>query len=141
LAVENKTKENKMNQPYKHRINNREFLNLPGFHESAYVVSYVEDTSERCLKPAEESDHNPKVPYNFEPRMILEIADCCNDINLEFELYNAHRRKNSFHKIDTLISALQDFRQAMAEESTLYKQRQHEIDALAEQEKAEKEQD
>ena len=36
-----------MVNPYKARVDERAFLNLPGFHGGAYVVGYVEDTSER----------------------------------------------------------------------------------------------
>jgi hypothetical protein len=34
-----------MGIPYRARVNERWFLNLPGFHGGAYVVAYVEDTS------------------------------------------------------------------------------------------------
>jgi hypothetical protein len=110
-----------MKQPYRHRVNHREFLNLPGFHEGAYVMAYVEDTSERGIERAGDE------PYNPHPRLILEIADCSNRINLEFELYSAHRRENSFHKIQTLIEALEAFKAGMAEECTLYKRREREL--------------
>jgi hypothetical protein len=33
--------------PYRARVDERRFLNLPGFHGGAYVVAYVEDTSDR----------------------------------------------------------------------------------------------
>ena len=38
-----------MGMPYRARINERTLLNLPGFHGSAFVYVYVEDTSEREL--------------------------------------------------------------------------------------------
>ena len=45
-----------MGIPYRARVNERVFLNLPGFHGGAYVLSYVEDTSARgrveCDDPA-----------------------------------------------------------------------------------------
>ena len=66
----------------------------------------------------------------------LEIADCSNRINLEFEIESSGRRQNSFHKIDTLIEALQDFRGAMAEESVLYKQRDRLLEADKKEEEA-----
>ncbi len=34
-----------MGIPYRARVNERWFLNLPGFHGGAYVVAYVEDTT------------------------------------------------------------------------------------------------
>ena len=39
-----------MGLPYRARVNERWFLNLPGFHGGAYVVAYVEDTRERDLR-------------------------------------------------------------------------------------------
>jgi hypothetical protein len=36
-----------MDIPYRARVNERWFLKLPGFHGGAYVVAYVEDTTDR----------------------------------------------------------------------------------------------
>jgi hypothetical protein len=36
-----------MGMPYRARVDERWFLNLPGFHGGAYIVTYVEDTSAR----------------------------------------------------------------------------------------------
>ena len=112
-----------MRNPYRARVDERHFLNLPGFHGGAFVRAYVEDTSRRPLERDERSGR----PYNTEPRMILEIADCERRIELEFEIYNAVRRMNSFHKIDTLIAALEAFRDGMAAEAALYRARDAEI--------------
>jgi len=100
-----------MTIPYRARVNERVFLNLPGFHGGAYVVAYVEDTSERALQHCEDSE-----PENFEPRMILEIADCNDRIALEFDVYSKARRANSLHKLDTLITALRVFRNGLEAE-------------------------
>jgi hypothetical protein len=108
-----------MRNPYCARVDERHFLNLPGFHGGAFVRAYVEDTSERAL----ERDPQSGRACNSEPRLMLEIADCERRIELEFELYNAVRRMNSFHKIDTLIAALVAFRDGMAEEARLYRAR------------------
>jgi hypothetical protein len=108
-----------MRNPYRARVDERHFLNLPGFHGGAFVRAYVEDTSERAL----ERDPQSGRVCNSEPRLTLEIADCERRIELEFELYNAVRRMNSFHKIDTLIAALVAFRDGMAEEARLYRAR------------------
>jgi hypothetical protein len=66
-----------MGIPYRARVNERWFLNLPGFHGGAYVVAYVEDTSD-CGPRSEPycEDDCPDCPHNFEPKTILEIADC-----------------------------------------------------------------
>lgn len=116
-----------MKNPYKARVDTRAFLNLPGFHDGAYVVCYVEDTSERSLEDCDWGEKGRK--HNPEPRFILEIADCSRRINLEFEIDSALNRKNSFHKIDTLIAALQEFRAGMAEESREFKKRARVLEA------------
>jgi hypothetical protein len=113
---------------YKHLVNRQDFLNMPGHHAGAYVRAYVEDTKDRDL----EESHGKNRYHNFEPRMVLEIADCSGSVELEFDLYTGNRRQNSFHKIDTLIEALQDFREGLVEESTRYKRRQHKLDSAEE---------
>jgi hypothetical protein len=112
--------------PYRARVNERVFLNLPGFHGGAYVVAYVEDTSERSLYDCDDCDK----PENFEPRTILELADCSDRIQLEFELYSEARRVNSLHKLDTLIVALNVFRKGLVEEFAEYDRRERELEEL-----------
>ena len=94
-----------MGLPYRARVNERWFLNLPGFHGGAYVVAYVEDTRERGLQHCGgcEDEDCRTCPYNFEPRMILEIADCNGRISLEFDVDSEAGRANSLHKLDTLL--------------------------------------
>ena len=113
-----------MENPYKARVDAREFLNLPGFHGSAFVVAYVEDTSERRMHVG----RNGRA-YNFEPRLLLEIADCHDRIALAFEIGSALHRKNSFHKIDTLIAALQAFRAGLVDECRLFREREKALEA------------
>ena len=67
--------------------------------------------------------------YNPEPRVILEIADCSERISLEFEIRSAVHRMNSFHKIDTVIAALEAFRAGLADECELYKRRERELES------------
>ena len=76
-----------MGIPYRARVNERWFLNLPGFHGGAYVVAYFEDTSD-CEPRSEPycEDDCPDCPHNFEPKMILEIADCYKRVNPDFDL-------------------------------------------------------
>lgn len=117
-----------MRNPYRARVDERHFLNLPGFHGGAYVRAYVEDTSGRG--PVREEYSGDLL--NREPRLILEIADCEHRIALEFELYSAVRRMNAFHKIDTLIAALEAFRDGMSGEAELYRAREDEVRAARE---------
>ena len=117
-----------MTIPYRARVNERWFLNLPGFHGGAYVVGYVEDTSERGLVYCDECDECE--PENFEPRTILEIADCDNRIQLDFDVDSKARRANSLHKLDTLIVALRVFRTGLEAEFAEYDRRQRELEEL-----------
>lgn len=88
------------------RVDERVRLNRPGYYGGAYVRVLVEDTSDR-RGPAH-------------PRIRLRIADCTNTINLEFSLESRGHRANSLHKIDTLLAALQRFRDGLAAEAALY---------------------
>ena len=117
-----------MGIPYRARVNERWFLNLPGFHGGAYVVAYVEDTSERGPQREPSCDDDcDDCPHNFEPRTILEIADCYDRVNLEFDVDSEAARANSLHKLDTLIAALRVFRTGLVEEFEQYDRRECEL--------------
>ena len=120
-----------MGIPYRARVSERAFLNLPGFHGGAYILAYVEDTSERGFLECDDPDCT-KCPRNFEPRIILELADCDDRIELWFEIDSEARRANSLHKVDTLLAALRVFRQGLVEEFVPYDRRQRELQALPE---------
>lgn len=115
------------NEPYRARVDARAFLNLPGHHAGAFVMAYVEDTSARPLAENYRGD-----PHNFEPRFILAVSDCDRRIDLSFEIHNALARHNAFHKIDTLIAALGEFREGLVAECRLYRGREAELKALKE---------
>ena len=120
-----------MGIPYRARVNERWFLNLPGFHGGAYVVAFVEDTTECGPRRKHYCDDDcPDCPHNFEPRTILEIADCCERVNLEFDLDTEQARANSLHKLDTLISALRVFRTGIGAEFEQYDRRESELKEL-----------
>jgi hypothetical protein len=116
-----------MGMPYRARVNERWFLNLPGFHGSAYVVVYVEDTGARGLAPCDCDREGCELVENFEPRMILEIADCDDRINLYFDVDSEAGRENSLHKLDTLIAALRVFRGGVVAEFEEYDRREREL--------------
>ena len=92
------------------RVDERTLLNRPAFDGGAHVRVYVEDTSNRKLLPS--------------PRLKLRIADCVNQINLEFSVDTAELRENSLHKIETLIAALEQFRAGLAAEAELRARRE-----------------
>ncbi|HEY6398398.1 MAG TPA: hypothetical protein VIX82_13190 [Solirubrobacteraceae bacterium] len=109
-----------MQNPRRARVVEQHFLNLPGFHAGAYVRAYVEDTSQEEVKLADAQRKHDHIPN---PQLVLEIADCYRRIDLEFDVCSADDRMNAFHKIDTLISALQAFRGGLALEAALYRRR------------------
>jgi hypothetical protein len=125
-----------MGIPYRARVNERWFLNLPGFHGGAYVVAYVEDTTDCGLRRERyHGDDCPHCPGNYEPRTILEIADCSDNIRLEFDVGSDAGRANSLHKLDTLLAALQVFRSGLVEEFGQYDRREREVKKLRKQRK------
>ena len=96
------------------RVDERTRLNLPGLYGDASVRVFVEDTARRRFRGTPP-----------EPRLRLRIADCTNEIALEFEVTSAELRENSLHKIDTLLAALNRFREGLADEAALYAEREH----------------
>jgi hypothetical protein len=116
-----------MGIPYRARIDERSFLNLPGFRGGSYVLAYVEDTSACGLRSDPDcSDDCDCCPYNFEPRMILEIAGT----ELEFDVDTEAGRVNSLHKLDTLIAALRVFREGIVAEFAEYDRRERELETV-----------
>jgi hypothetical protein len=87
------------------RVNEHARLNRPGLYGDAFVRVFVEDTTARRR--------------NADARLVLEIADCTNTINLEFSLKTAQLRENSLFKVDTLLGALHRFRDGLASEAKL----------------------
>ena len=91
------------------RVDSRVQLNHPEFDGGAHVRAFVEDTSTRRVR-------RRRLPS---PRLKLRIADCANQIHLEFSIDTHDIRENSLHKIDTLIDALSEFRAGLAAEAEL----------------------
>ena len=114
-----------MKNPRRGRVVEQHFLNLPGFHAGAYVRAYVEDTTEQEVKPGKRSEY--RIPH---PTVTLEISDCYRRIELDFDISSAEQRLNSFHKIDTLINALQSFREGLTAEAALYGSRVRELASI-----------
>ena len=96
------------------RVDELTRLNRPAFDGGAYVRVYVEDTSHRKLRRG-------RLPS---PRLRLRIADCANQVNLEFSVDSAELRENSLYKIETLIAALERFRTGLVAEAELQAQRE-----------------
>lgn len=100
------------------RVDTNTLLNRPGYYGDAHVRVFVEDTSGRRPKRRLRRSAPPS------PRLVLQISDCSNEINLEFDLSSAGLRENSLYKIDTLLGALQRFRDGLVAEAELYEQRE-----------------
>lgn len=97
------------------RVDEHTVLNFPAFDGGAHVRAFVEDTSNRKLR-------RRQLPS---PRLKLRIADCMNEIHLEFSVDSPELRENSLHKINTLIDALVRFQAGLAAEAQLRAQREH----------------
>ena len=96
------------------RVDERIFLNLADFDGGAHVRAFVEDTSARRVG-------RRRIPS---PRLKLRITDCSNAIHLEFAVDSDAVRKNSLHKIDTLIASLERFRAGLEAEAVLHVERE-----------------
>ena len=97
-------------------------------HGGAYVYVYVEDTSERELHYDADCEADCDCcPSNFEPRLVLEIADCNHRVALAFDADTAAGRENSLHKLDTLAAAIGVFRVALELEFQEYDRREREL--------------
>ena len=69
-------------------------------------------------------------PHNFEPDVELEIADCNKRVKLEFDFDSEEGRRNSLHKLDTLIAALRVLRTGLEQEQAEYVRRERELKEL-----------
>jgi hypothetical protein len=117
-----------MGIPYRARVDERWFLNLPGFDGGAYVFAFVEDTTECGLRREPYCDDDcPDCPHNFEPKAIVEITDGRNRVRLGFAVDIEEARANSLHKLDTLIATLQVVRSGLIAEFELYDRREREL--------------
>jgi len=91
------------------RVDERVMLNRPAFDGGAHVCAFVEDTSNWKLR-------RRRLPS---PLLKLRIADCVNQINLEFSVDSAEARENSLHKVQMLIAVLERFHIGLAAEAEL----------------------
>ena len=97
------------------RVDEHVILNYADFDGGAHVRVFVEDTSRRRIRLRR------GLPS---PRLKLRIADCMNQIHLEFSVDSEAERQNSLHKIDVLIASLERFRAGIAAEAELRVQRE-----------------
>ena len=93
------------------RVDEQLVLNLPFYDGGAFVRVFVEDTARRKRRWRQ-------TPPS--PRLKLRIADCVNEVNLEFAVDSTELRANGLHKINTLLGALGRFRDGYVAEAELY---------------------
>src|ERR1041384_1185304 len=98
----------------KYHIQERLFLNKDP-EMRAYVIALVEDTSD---VPAVNEDGWKHATIE------LKIADCYDDISLEFDLCSKERRENSLYKIRELARVIIAFRDALEIEAESIEERQ-----------------
>jgi hypothetical protein len=119
-----------MGIPYRARVDERAFLNLPGFRGASYVYVYVEDTTERVLQRGRDCEPDCDCcPFNFEPRMIFEL-DGNGYAELKFDVDTEEGRANTLHKLDTLIAAVRVLRAGIVAEFEEYDRRERELEQL-----------
>jgi hypothetical protein len=95
------------------RVDERTRLNRPPFDGGAQVRVFVEDTSQKRWRREPPS-----------PRLKLRIRDCVNEVNLSFAVESQELRDNSLFKIETLLAALQRFRDGLVAEAELFAERE-----------------
>ena len=97
------------------RVDEKTLLNRPRFDGGAHVRVFVEETSGQRVR-------RHRLPS---PRLKLRIADCESAIHLEFSVDSPDIRKNSLHKIDTLIASLERFGSGLQAEAELRIEREN----------------
>jgi len=91
------------------RYYRREFINLPGFHSTAYVYAEVERSTR--------SDE-------YAATCTLALSDCSRKISISIDLDSPGERQNSLHKLDVLIETLIEFRRAVRRECIAQERRE-----------------
>jgi hypothetical protein len=97
------------------RLDECTLLNHPAFDGGAHVRVFVEDTTNRRIR-------RRRLPS---PRLKLRIADCTNAVHLEFSVDTPEARSNSLFKIETVLSALRQFRASLVAEAELREEREY----------------
>jgi hypothetical protein len=96
-----------------YRIRTRKFLNVKGFNTGAYIFAEVIDSTSKTQ--ADEWRWSD---------ITLTLADCDRVVSFDFSVDTPAQRQNSLRKIDLMISTLVEFREALAVEATLAKEKE-----------------
>lgn len=98
-------------------------LNPPGLESTGAIVAEVEDT--RGWKPGRFRLGAPlawddDAAYNIAPYATLQISNCDRSIAFSIRWDDAAERRGALSKVDRMISALSEFRDALVDEQRLY---------------------
>jgi hypothetical protein len=120
-----------MGLPYRARVDERWYLDLPGVSSTeAYVFAFVEDTSESDLRSDPSCDDTCSCcPDNFEPRVRFELGNGRGRFSLRLFVEEPWRGQ-SLHALDTVIAALQATRQAVVAEGEEFDRRERLLEEL-----------
>jgi hypothetical protein len=94
----------------------REFLNIPGFHSTAYVHAEVTNTS-----PEFNSDGTENLEVGY---LSFTLSDCTRQIHLSLDMHGQEERNNTRYKLDLLMKSMNDFYAAAVAEMDLADSRQ-----------------
>ena len=120
-----------MGLPYRARVDERWYLDLPGVSSTeAYVFAFVEDTSGSDLRSDPSCDDTCSCcPDNFEPRVRFELGNGRGRFALRLFVEEPWRGQ-SLHALDTVIAALQATRQAVVAEGEEFDRRERLLEEL-----------
>lgn len=100
----------------------RALLNRKGHQSTAAVVMEIEDTG-RWEEGKDGNGHNLAGSWIPNPMYTFQFANCDRSLAFELSFSDAEERRNNLHKIDTMIRALQDFREGVKVEGERYARR------------------
>lgn len=84
----------------------KEFLNLPAQNGMANVVAHIV-----------KSDYGTKDELYRHIDVKLDFADCSRVVSMAIDLDDEYSRENAIYKVDTLLSVIKDFREALIKEA------------------------
>jgi hypothetical protein len=114
-----------MGLPYRARVDERWYLDLPGVSDNeAYVLAYVEDTNDCGLRSDPSCDETCSCcPENFEPRVVFELGTSRSRFRMPLWVEEPWRGQ-SLHAVDTLIAALRAMRSGIVAECAEFDRRE-----------------
>lgn len=117
----------------------RALLNMAPHGTTGAIVAEIEDT--RGWKGGEvrgrpigttvdgKAGDDADVKWELAPEYTLQIANCDRSIAFELGWYTESERANSLQKVETMIGALTEFRDALEDEQRLYVERMTKVEA------------